>query len=196
MSHFSLNRTSDASVEPVSTAEFKSHARIDISDDDTLIDTYIKAARYQFEEETGSSLITQTWVYYLDKFPNSACDILLPRGPVQSITSIKYVDTDGDEQTWDSSKYDVDTTSVVGRVSPAYSESYPDARDQNNSVYITYKTGYGNSSSSVPADIILAIKTLAAHWYENREAVIVGQTSSEVPLTYKSIRQRYNVYFG
>lgn len=194
MSHFSLNRTTDASVEPVSVSEFKSHARIDISDEDTLLGTYIKAARYQFEEETGSSLITQTWVMYLDCFPTG--DILLPRGPLQSISSIKYIDTDGDEQTWASTKYIVDTTSRVPRIMPAYGESYPSTRSQNNAVYITFNAGYGDASTDVPADIVLAIKTLTAHWYEHREAVVIGSITNEVPLTYKSIRQRYNVYFS
>lgn len=34
----------------------------------------------------------------------------------------------------------------------------------------------------VPADLKLAIKMLVGHWYENREATLVGISAEELPL--------------
>lgn len=188
--HFSLQVSSEPAVEPVSTAEAKAHMRVDVSDDDTLIDAYIKAARIRLEEDTGRALITQTLVVKLDDFPlyeNTA--LLLPRPPLQSVTSITYIDEDGVQQTWDSSKYIVDTGSEPARITPAYDEVWPSARDQINAVTITYVAGYGDAATDVPSDLIQAVKMLAAHWYEHREEVAIGVSVSSVPMAYKRLMQ-------
>lgn len=52
-------------AEPVSVAE--AHARIDASDEDTLIGSLITAARELVETETARRLITQTLDGVLDK---------------------------------------------------------------------------------------------------------------------------------
>lgn len=57
------------SVEPVTLAEAKLHARIEIDDDDTLVTSLIIAARRYCETVLRSALITQTWTLYLDGFP-------------------------------------------------------------------------------------------------------------------------------
>lgn len=37
---------------------------------------------------------------------------------------------------------------------------------------------------TAPADLQLAILQLAGHWFENREAVIIGASGADVPLSY------------
>ena len=168
------------SVEPVTLAEMKTHSRVDISDDDTYISSIISAARNHVEQVTGRRLITQTWDYYLDAWPEK--EIALPFGNVQSVTSVKYTDTDGNQTTWATSEYDVDAISDPGRVVLAYGKSWPsDALDTTNPIVVRYNCGYGDAGSDCPEAIIQAIKFLAAHFFENRESVTVGVSIKETP---------------
>lgn len=50
--------------------------------------------------------------------------------------------------------------------------------------------------STVPADLIGAVKMLAAGWYENRESALVGVTSSEVPHGVWEIVANRRNYWG
>lgn len=48
----------------------------------------------------------------------------------------------------------------------------------------------------VPADLVEAVKTLAAHWYENREATVVGVSAQEIPFgVWDIIKERRNYSF-
>jgi len=162
-----LKQTSAPSVEPVTTAEAKSHLRVDISDDDTLIAELIKAARQLAEAFTRRQFITAT---YELKTNELAEIIALPRPPLQSVTSIKYVDTSGDTQTASSSLYGVDTHAEPGRIILAHGQTWPTVRDEENAVTITYKAGYGDAGSDVPEALKAAIKLIVGDLYEHREA--------------------------
>jgi hypothetical protein len=56
-------------------------------------------------------------------------------------------------------------------------------------------TGVSYSLNLVPEELKLAIKFLAAHWYENREPVVIGRgvTSVEVARTVDSLIDCYRV---
>ena len=185
MSHFSLYTVTAPSVEPISLADAKLHLRVDVDTDDDLINAIIKAARQRLEIDARVALITQTLEMRLDCFPVDGDDILLLRPPLQSVTSIKYVDTDGVEQTWSSDDYAADIYSTPARIRPAYGEVYPTARSVNNAVTIRYTAGYGDAATAVPDDLLQALKLLIGHFYENREDVITGTIASKLPNAYK-----------
>ncbi len=86
--------------EPITLDEAKLHLRVEIDDDDTLILGMIKAAREYAEVVTHRRLITQTWRYYLDSWPEDKDYIEMPFPPLQSISSITYTDCDGVVYTW------------------------------------------------------------------------------------------------
>lgn len=155
-------------TEPITLNEMKLHSRIDGSDDDTLINALITAARQQLEQMASHKMVTQTLALSIDDFPDSG--ILYLEGPVQSVSSIQYYDLDGNLQTWDNELYQVDTTSNPGRIMPAYDETWPDYLDDYNSIVVTYVAGCGNANE-VPAILKQALKMLVAHWYNQRETV-------------------------
>lgn len=165
---FACNVTSEPAAEPVSTAEAKTHLRVTGSDDDTYIDTLVKSARRHVEQHLHRALITQTRALRLDEFPSEDC-IELPYGPVQSVSSVAYLDADGATQTWSSANYRADIYSVPPRVSLAYGISWPTTRGVSHSVTVTYVCGYGTTGASVPTEIVHAIKLIVGHLYENRE---------------------------
>lgn len=165
----SLTISVSPAEEPISLVEAKEAARIDDTAEDTLISAYITAAREVVEDKTRRQLVTATWILKLDSFPSG--DIIVPLPPLQSISSINYLDENGDSQTWDSSKYQVDTDRQPGRIAPIETETYPDTQASTfNTVTITFIAGYG-TASSVPEKYKNAIKLLVAHWYRTREPV-------------------------
>jgi len=156
--------TSQPAVEPVSLDSVKDHlgiARGELGHDAHLT-SLIKAARLAAEKYTRRALITQTRKLTLDHFPEWR--IYLPNPPLQSVSSITYVDSDGVTQTVSSSLYDVHTTSSPGFVEPAYSEVWPTPRVQSQAVNITYVAGFGDAKDDIPEDIKQAIVFLV-EWY-------------------------------
>jgi len=58
-------------IEPVTLAEAKQHLRVEISDDDSLINTLVSSARVHCESALKQALITQSWLLYVDSFPSA-----------------------------------------------------------------------------------------------------------------------------
>ena len=175
--------TTAAAAQAVTTAEAKSHLRVDTSDDDTLIASLITAATTWCEDYENRAYITQTITANLDKFSN---EIILPRPPLQSVTTIKYYDTAGDQQTLSSAVYSVDIIREPGRVTLAYNQSWPSIRGIVNAIEIIYKAGYGNASTDVPERTRAAIKLLIGHLYENRE-LTCPIAINEIPFAVKNL---------
>lgn len=168
-------------MEPVAltgSMGVKRHLRIDADDTDfdDLLAELIRAAREAVEHDADVCLLTQSWELTLDSFPSSSdTAIELPKRPAQSVTSISYVDTNGDTQTWDEDEYQVDVSSTVrrGRVRPAYGMDWPTTRDQLGAVRIEFVAGYGDTAADVPRLLKQAMLLWIAASHELPEAVVV-----------------------
>jgi uncharacterized phiE125 gp8 family phage protein len=93
--------TTAVTTEPVTLAEARLQCKVD-SDDaswDAVLSGLCTAAREYAEHYTGRALATQTLEMVLDTFPECGGDITLDMPPVATVTSIKYDDTAGVEQT-------------------------------------------------------------------------------------------------
>lgn len=180
-----LTLSSAPSEEPITKAEVKLHARITGTDEDANLDAYIKTARLFCEAFTKRQFVTATWVLRCDGFPAvDTTPIIVPRPPLSSVSSITYLDTTGTSQTWSSSKYQVDTYTEPGRIMPVEGETYPSTQaDTFNTVTVTFVAGYG-AASTVPERYKQAIRMLASHLYENREATTPVKIE-EVPMAVK-----------
>lgn len=193
-----LRRTTDPATEPITTAEAKAHLRVDWSDDDTIIDLYITAAREFCEEYTNRGFITQTWTQDDNSF---GTHIELKRNPVVSVTSVKYYDENESQQTWNSSNYQVDNKSDVGGIYPAANKDFPSISSETIlPVETIYVVGYG-AASDVPEKIKQAIKIMVSYFYENREMVSVPVASMPfnipIPNTVYVLLNPYRVrHFG
>lgn len=183
--HSSTTLSDGPSAEPITLQEAKVHLHVeDTNDHDTWLDGPVGAiarARRFVERRTGRQLITATWDMFLDRFPD---EILVAKPPLRSVATLKYVQSsDGVQTTLASSKYATDTDSEPGRIVPAYNESWPSIRPQNNAVEIRYDAGYGTDGSSVPPDLLQAIYWILGFWFEERSGLIVGVSTSELPRT-------------
>lgn len=173
----SLKLITAPTAEPVTLTEAKAHLRVIGADEDTYITALIVAARQAAEHITGRALMAQTWELALDAFK---AGISLPRPPLASITSIKYLNDAGALTTMDASAYLLDDHSEPARLLPAYGATWPATRNQANAVLIRYVAGYANAAA-VPQEIKSWILLRIGLLYENRESVVAGVSIAELP---------------
>ena len=160
-------------VELFTLDELKDHLRIDASqtEDDAYLMRLVAAVRQHLDGYSGylgRALITQTWRLDLERF-SSVERIPLPR--LQSVTSITYIDSNGDTQTVSSSVYEVISDGDWdGYVRKLTSQSWPTdvSTEYAYPVSITFKAGFGDSWNDVPEDIRLAALMLIAETYMSR----------------------------
>ncbi len=163
---WSLNVTTAPTEEPVTVSEIMEHARIDDPEETPWINSAIGAARQLCETFTKRTFCSTTLRLNLEEFP--WFDFVLPRPNLVSVTSIKYLDTSGVQQTLSSTLYTVDARSTPGRIVPIYQTDWPNYRNFTNSIEVIYVAGYG-AATAVPECIKQAIKFTVADWYMNRE---------------------------
>lgn len=157
----------DPTVSPVTRDEAKSWLRVNHSHEDSLIDDLLLEATEYVEEQAEIQLSTVTWQWIGDGFPLGRMPIELNIGPVQSINSFQYVDTDGNTQSLTSADYRTAFNRMPGRLEPAYGESWPTTRNVVAAVTLDFEAGYSN----VPTTAKRAIKYLVEDAYANRGPV-------------------------
>jgi hypothetical protein len=161
-----ITDSSGAITEPVTLQEAKDYMRLtgfvdvgespttDLSDfsfDNDLIEDLITAAREQFEQGCGISLIPKT----LEAVITNECGMIeIPFGPVSSITSLK-----------DSDDEDITDYTIIGRLGGFVNLKSPKFSDMT----MVYEAGYGNTDCpAVPKSIKTDMLRLIAYMYENR----------------------------
>jgi uncharacterized phiE125 gp8 family phage protein len=170
-----LRLVTPAAGLPITLVEAKAQCRSEGSEENGLIESYIKAATAWVQRHTGRPILTQTWEEVLDAFPDAGVDIEIDFGPVSSVASIKYM-SGGALETMSSEDYDVDTVSTVARI--AAPDGWPAADDTMNAVVVQFVCG----ADEADEDVKQALKLIVGHWYANRESVVIGMTAAEVPM--------------
>lgn len=189
----SLIDVTPPSGEPVSVAEAMRHLRIDQPaagphPEEALVAALITAARQHVEETTGRALLTQTREARWDAW----ADVLtLPVAPVQSVTSVTYVDQVGATQTLAGAAYRIDTASTLARVTPAHGITWPVAQSVTGAIAVRFVAGYG-AAGDVPAALKAAMLLLVSHLYENRNAA-AERALTEIPLGVAALLSPYRV---
>tara|TARA_R110000824_G_scaffold11593_3_gene50806 strand:+ start:2897 stop:3490 length:594 start_codon:yes stop_codon:yes gene_type:complete len=185
-----LTKTRDhISIEPVSHPITIEDARLhlDLDDNyyDSQLDQLIAVARRRVEQDTRRSLITQTRVLSMDYFPTNGI-IELPTSPIQSVTSITYVDTNDATQTFSSAKYSVDANNTPSRVIVNSGEDFPTVRGHYDDIQVTYIAGYGSTVASVDPVAKFAILMLISHLFNSPSVTSHGSVNI-VPVGYESL---------
>lgn len=175
-------------TEPVTTAEAKAHLRITHTSDDAYLGTLITAAREYAEQQIGQALAEQTREYTADAFPSDGV-FRLGLSPVVSISSVKYLDEAGAEQTLSSSVYAVDTQSAPGALVLAVNQTWPTTASIPSCVRVRYVCG------ATPRPLLKqAVLFIVAHWYEQRLPVNVGNIVNEIPQSLAAIMWANRVF--
>lgn len=157
-----------ATVEPITLQEAKLHCKIiaslgdlDFYPEDPLIQGWIVAARAVAEHYTGRAIAEQTLEMAMPAFPVSGFDLEQP--PVSSISSIKYTDVDGAEQTVSDALYVLSSYGDSRRVELAYGASWPTTRDESDAVRVRYVVGSNVAPAVVKSAILLMVGWFNEH---------------------------------
>lgn len=181
---------SSPSSEAITTAEARQHCGIPSADTthDTYLDSLVTAARQKWERDTGRIVMSCTVVEKLDCWPEEVIELAV--SPVQSVTSIYYLNASGASTLWSSSEYVFDSALAKPSIYLAYDENWPELRGWAADVTITYVAGYANAAA-VPKLWKQAMLLLVSHWFENRATVNIGNITNEIPLAYEAIAANY-----
>lgn len=154
---------------PLTLSAGKSHLGVDHDDDDDDILAFISAAFEDIETKTGRAYRATTATLYCDAFPVSAAEpLVIPLPSLQSVTSITYTDTAGDNQTLDPENFEVITAAVPAEVIPTDGRVWPVALDRRGSVVVTFAAG---NAAACPAAILNAVRLSIDHDYHEHTAI-------------------------
>lgn len=176
--------------EPVTLAEAKAHCRVDDSNSDTLLTSLITAARQYVEQYTGLAIVQQTVEVRASVFADLQA---IPVGPVQSVTSLKYLDGTGVEQTLSSSAYVlIGANALQPSIETAYGYTWPGQLSQADAIRLLLVAGF----ATVPGPLHAAILLLIGHLFENREPVTVDVRGipTELPHTVEALLVNYRMF--
>jgi uncharacterized phiE125 gp8 family phage protein len=174
---------------PVAVAELKQHLRVTSDDEDAALEGFLRAAT-EAVEGLGLALVTATFEERLGGFPTCGRFPALrtARTPLIAVESIGYWDSAGTQRTLDPAEYEV-LPGLHGRVHYMAQLYWPFTYLRPLPVTVRYTAGHG-TAADVPEAAKLAVKMLAAHYHEHREAVAepaVGAGLSEVPMAVRDL---------
>ena len=160
----------------------KQHLRVTLDDEDN--DNYIMrcvASATQFIESYANlRLETQSIKFLSDNWP--PCPYLhFPVHPITAISSVKYLDSNGDLQEMDAELYQLSGSRrppVLYLLSPL--SLWPSLSEGLDSVEIVADVGFSGLDSGVPEPLIQAVLMLTRHLYDNPGDTDI-MTIKEVP---------------
>lgn len=190
----SLTKIETVEEQPVTLLEAKQHLRVDITEDDALIERLIEVATDYAETYCDMTFMMCKYRMKLDAFPYT---IRLPRPPANEgllkiaggSVEIRYQPSDCDQPlvVLDSSHYRYDCSASPGCIYFACNDGWPaDANMNQNAVEIDWWAGFGPSPKDVPAKVKHGILMLIGQYYERRLAT-EELSSSEVPFGVRSL---------
>jgi uncharacterized phiE125 gp8 family phage protein len=178
-------------VEPVTLDEAKAYLRVEHDDDDDVIAALIAGARVHVEAQTRRALITQSWRLIRDAWPEGGHIAILPV-PLRALTAARVYRLDGSAEDLDPAGFIAETAAAPAVLS--FVSGVPPAPGRIAAgIELDIAAGYGDAPADVPAGLRQAIRTLVAHWYENRGMIAAGQAAAVLPATATALLAPYRV---
>lgn len=191
-----------ATDEPLTLEEVKSHLRLELgeTEQDDLLNGYIKTARDVAEKYTNRKFIHTTIDLYFDEWPDEdGFELAYSPMSTNTVPTVTYTDYDSSTITLSSTAWKADYISEPGRICLDSGQSWPsDTLHEVNPIKIRYQVGYTAESSNVPQVIKNAMLLMIGDLYENRENTIVGQMGAtrieSIPMGAKALLSPHRVY--
>lgn len=200
----SLTKIEEPTDDLFTVQELKDQLRISVASpaDEANLQAYLDAATEYVEGVAGCSIMKQRWRLTLDSFPITSKPFLLPRGPLVTLDSFKYIDASGQEQAIAPSGYQLYKDGKPPAVFPPYASFFPTARYVPEAVKLEYTTGMGVDPADVTAPapgrvretVRMAVKFLTGHWYCNREPVPIDVVPARLPYSLEAMLWSSRIY--
>ena len=175
-------------VEPLSLAEAKAHLRLDAADEDQLVERLIAAARASVESATRLVMIAQSWRVSLEVWPREGV-VSLPVRPLLSVDAVRAFDASGAATLVPAGDYEVDREAGTVAAKAGAAGFAPSL--SAGGIEVDFTAGFGPAGADVPAPLRQAMLMLAAHWFEHRSAVAVGDVPEPVPAGVAALTAPY-----
>ena len=187
-----IKRQTVAPVGEVMTADdMRAFLRIDdeTREETNVIERLLAAAREQVERDTGLLLRPQTWVVSRMYWPREP-SLILPAAPATGVVRLSYT-AGGEEHVISPEEYCLERVQEryarVYMLGEAWPQIRPDLRLEFPGLLCQFTCGF----ESAPEDLLEAVRSLAAYWYDNREAAIASTAYkaevSVLPLRYQEL---------
>lgn len=162
---------SGPSTEPLTLADLKVFLRVTHQEEDAVLALLITTARQMVESASSRILLAQTWRVFLDAWPPSGL-IVAPLAPVTSILAARLRHGDGSE-----TALPADLFTLRGDRTPAViafeRPRAPAPTRPLGGIELDLALGH-EAAADVPADLVQAVRLLAAHLYERRDEAAGG----------------------
>lgn len=153
---------------PVSLAKAKDWASRgdNTKDDDVISDLVASVTQEALHGLDRLVLMGATYEDSFSQFPFSEDFIELNKTPLLRVNSVKYIDTDGNEQTLPTVDFRVDKNYILGRIEAV--DGFPGTDTRANAVTVNYDAGFTDGvKTTVPATDIF---TITAHGFTNGDS--------------------------
>jgi uncharacterized phiE125 gp8 family phage protein len=186
--------TTPPATEPVTVDELKLFARIDGTEEDTILSLLITAIRESCEGYCGRAFITQTITMKLDFWPGDVVE--LPRPPLISVLAVELLDESDVITTFASANYYTVVEAIPCKLIVKRDVQYPFQNVRDYGGYqIRFTCGYGDDASDVPNALRQAILQWATYQYEERSSNYTSDSLSRVMLSPpKEVEAVLNMY--
>lgn len=166
--------------QAITLADVKQHLKVETTDDDLYISELVTTAVEAVELWSGRVALEAEYKLERAAFPPAAEALELPRGPLISVTHVKYFDTADPpvQQTLNAALYQTWAT-LTPRVLPIEAETWPDHRVRPPAVEVQFKAGYANQTE-IPHPMRQLLLLLVGKWYEVREQAAPGPAIQEL----------------
>ena len=166
--NWAIRRTSPVQNLPVTLAEVKSHLRLNANDPthDANLLLLTEAAAERLEQDLDRQLINADYLQtqFLWHEEGQTVEVRLRSRAVLSVSSVKYVDSDGTDQTLDTADYVFD--SARGSLFPVSGGQWPGVQHENpNAISIAFTAGYGSDAGCMPRLFKAAILLGVGKWF-------------------------------
>ena len=184
--------------EALPVAEFKDHLRLGtgFADDgvqDSVLESYLRASMAAIEARTGKVLLSRSYSWTLTGWRELGRQAL-PVAPVQSVTEVKILDRFGAETVVAPDRYRLEVDSQRPRL--VSTGLHLPLVPMQGSVEVRFVAGFGPDWDALPADLGQAVFLLAAHYYENRAAMVAGERAMPFGVSLLIDRYRTVRLFG
>ncbi|MDB5624203.1 MAG: hypothetical protein JWR73_5 [Tardiphaga sp.] len=180
---------SPPAIEPWTLSEAKNFLRVAHADDDAVITSLIAAARGQIEAQTRCGLIAQTWRIARDHWPEDG-RVALRIGPPRNVVAARVFDAAGNARVVDAGRFVLDKAAGVIAAPPW---SLPQPGRAVAGIELDVEIGFGANAASVPQLLRHAVRSLVAHWYDNRGLMAIGGNVAMMPGSVHAMIASYRV---
>jgi uncharacterized phiE125 gp8 family phage protein len=176
-------RLSTAYPLPIDLEKLKMHLKVEGTEEDAYITDLACAASALWEERVRQAVMEAEYVSVSLNWSRGWEGL---RSPITGIFKVEYVSEAGEVVFLETEAYTLSVLSPGGLYFTDYRNLPALSRTAPETVRMYYTAG-ATSVEQVPPLVRRFIELMVAHWYENRQPVIIGVSVNEIPDTAQAL---------